>query len=154
MRFWVAGIFLLFCVPMFAASKTPGDYQDAVLVSFKTVADGSICSSTGTVNANGNDNQKVNSNSTTACSDSNVRLYTVRVADAFYVLRPTIGSKQVATDAAVVIGTLGWGALFIRNREVLANQLPGAHILIRSHGNGFEVKIASKSSLYSLVAAQ
>lgn len=155
MRSFTAVVFLL-CSAAFAKTPVAKDYQDATLVSFKTVADGAACSSTGTVNGTTDDSGKTTgtSNSTTSCSDTHVQLYTVRIGDNTYVLRPAISGKRAGADAALVIGTIGWGALFIHNKGVLNNQLPGAHIKIRPEGDGFEVMAGRKSSLYSIVEAQ
>jgi hypothetical protein len=140
-----------------AAAQTPLiPYQDGVLVSFGMVSTGTGCSSNGTVSAKVQDNGTVNgtTNSTSSCSDSEMRQYIVRVGNNTFAVRPMISGKQTAGEAALVVATIGYAALFIRNRDILANQLPGAHVSIRSHGSGFQVKIGKKDSLYSIAGAQ
>jgi len=140
-----------------AAAQTPLiPYQDGVLVGFGMVSTGTGCSSSGTVSGKVQDNGTVNgtTNSTSSCSDSEIRQYTVRVGNNTFALRPMISGKQMAGEAALVVATIGYAGLFIRNRDILANQLPGAHVLIRSHGSGFQVKIGKKDSLYSIAGAQ
>src|SRR5580698_1453779 len=126
-----------------AQTSTQTDYHDAVLISFKTVYDGADCSTSGTVNAktDSNGNASGTTAANTSCSDSTVTLYTVRAGDNIFVLRPTMNGKQLARNSAIVIGTLGYGALFVGRKSALKNQLPGAHILIRSQGGNMQVKV-------------
>ncbi len=137
-------------------AKPVNDYQEAVLISFNTVADGTGCYSTGNVNGTTNTSGTVTGtgSAVSTCGASETQLYIVRVGSNLYTLRPTISGKRAAGEAALVIGTIGYGALFLRNRAVLSNQLPGAHILLRPHGDGVEVKVGKKSSLYDIVAAR
>lgn len=131
-------------------------FEDAVLVSFKTVESGEDCSSNGTTKGTVSDQGDVNGtvSSTTYCSSTETRVYVVRVGSSQLTLEPTISGKRAAGDAALAIGTLGYGALFLRHKQALANQLPGTHILIRAHGSDFEVRVGSRTSLYRLVGAQ
>lgn len=139
-----------------AASKPAVPYQDAVLVSFTTVADGQSCSSTPVYAPSNNNTQPPSQVSSvqTACSDSQTRRYTLRVGEQSYVVEPDTTGKESARNAALIIGTIGYGALFVHQHDVLANQLPGAHILIRSAGNGFRVKVGKKESYYSATAME
>lgn len=143
MRFPIVPLLLL-CASIHAQT-VQDQYQAAVLVSFKTVSTGSDCSSTGTTTGRVNDNGniKADSDSTSSCSDSEVRLYTVRVGENLFVLRPA---------SAFGGPTPGWVSPF--KRCSLANQLPGTHILIRSHGSGLQVKVGTKESSYTLYGAQ
>jgi len=135
--------------PVFAQDHTP-EYQKAVLVGFKTVTDGASCSSTGSVSAI--DDRSVNAQ--TSCSDSRIRVYTVQVGTQTFFLEPTRTGKQSAKQTALVVGTLGYGALFVRKKDVMANQLPGATLLIRSAGKGFQIKVGNKESVYLLLGAE
>lgn len=150
----LASLFLACSVAAAQTAQIP--YQDAVLVSYKLVSTGTDCASNGTVSGKADDNGKVTgaANSTSSCSESEIRQYMIQVGPNTFALRPTISGPQLASEAALTVATLGYGALFIRNRDVLVNQLPGAHILIRSHGSGFQIKVGKKDSLYSVAGAQ
>jgi hypothetical protein len=138
------------------AQTVSSDYRDAVLVSFRTVTNGSDCTSNGTVKANTDDtgNTSGKTSSSTSCSDSTLTLYTLHVGDNTFVLQPTLSGKETARNAAIVIGTIGYGALFLRKACSLRNQLPGTHVLIRSQGNNVQVKVGKRVSLYTVVSAQ
>jgi hypothetical protein len=143
---------MLLCCSVAFCQTAPSDYREATLVGFRTITAGSSCSSSGTVAANANDSGSVNgtTQAETYCSDNLVRLYTVQVDNNVFVLRRTISKKQTA----MVLGTMGYGGFFLLHKDVLANQLPGAPILIRSQGSGFQIKVGKKESLYSIQGAQ
>ena len=125
-------------------------WQDAVLVNFRTVQSGSACSSSGTVNGtvdeSGNVTGRTHGNS--SCVTITTRFYTLSAGEHTYVLRHELTAGKKAT----VIATLGYGALFMKN-SVLANQLPGVHVLARTDPKGFWVKIGSRESKYQVVEA-
>ena len=150
-RWAVCGLLVLGASHAYSKTAPPNsDYQAAVLAGFKSVADGSQCSSSGSVSAV--DDRTVSTSS--SCSSSWSRRYTIIVGQQIFILEPTLTGKQTAKNAALTIGTLGYGALFIRQKDVLSNQLPGANILIRSIAKGFEIKVGKKESAYLLVGAE
>ena len=51
------------------------------------------------------------------------------------------------------LATLGWSARFAKE-GVLADQLPGTHVLVRSDANGFWVKVGKRESRYRVDCAQ
>lgn len=126
MRYLKNWYVLLLCLLLIPTSHaaTPAEFQDCVLIGFTTDP------------------------------DSNTRLYSVQVGQNTFVLKPTISGKKTAGESAMVIGTLGYGALFVRNKASLYNQLPGAHVEIRPSGDNYEVKAGRKSTLYRLVQTQ
>jgi hypothetical protein len=152
MKRWCA-VVLLFCcsVSAYAKDKAEPQYQDGVLISFRTISTGSSCSSYGNTNGSVDDNGKIVSatHSTGSCSNNVVRLYTIKVADQTYVVRHAATGGQKATALA----TMGWGALFMK-QSVLANQLPGTHVLVRSDPHGFYVKMGKKESKFEVVEAK
>jgi hypothetical protein len=155
----LALLFLLSTPIAFAKDKTVYSYQDGVLQSFRTEQTGKRCSSdadtNGTVNANtddaGNTNGTVHTTTTgsTTCHDTQRALYTVKVAENTFVLTPAESGKGTAAGFA----TLGWSRVFAKN-SVLAYQLPGTRIQIRSDGKHYFVKIGDRESLYSIVGAE
>lgn len=140
----------------FAGAPQQFSWQQAVLIGFRTVSDGSDCSSSVDYAPGQSNTQSATQVSSvqSTCSDSRIRQYTLRVGRQTYVLEPVLTGKQAAADSALVIGTLGYGVFFLRKKDVMANQLPGAPILIRSAGSGFQVKVGNRHSSYSLVEAR
>ncbi len=137
MRTALAVLLLLLPASLFSQA-----YQDAVLVRLKTVSVGADCSTDGSTRGTVDEgNLKADSDSTTACADAEVHLYTVRVGESLYTLRPVSLIPRS-------------GLLALLRKVSLANQLPGAHVLIRSHGDGFQVKVGSKESSYSIYEAR
>lgn len=138
-------------ITSWAKNKPDADYQDGVLVSFKTITTGSSCSSSGHVNGTTDTNGNIagTTNSTANCSDVTHRLYTVSVGENTFVLKPGLskGSKAGA------VASLGWSTLFAKD-SVLSNQLPGTHIKVRSDADGFYVKVGNRESRYSVADAQ
>lgn len=139
--------------PAFAKENkhADSDYQDAVLVKFVTVTTGSSCSSSGDTNGKVDDNGNVSATSsgTTNCANRTKRHYTLSVGQQTFVIEPepTRGQKGTA------LATLGWSAAFAK-QSVLADQLPGTHVMVRTDADGFWVKIGKRESLYRVVAAQ
>ncbi len=149
-------ILLVASTSILTAQSVPNGYRDAVLVSFKTVTNGSDCTSNGTVKANTDDTGSTSgtTSSNTSCSDSSVTLYTLHVGDNTFVLQPTLSGKRTAGAFAAGFLTFGAGALLLRKPPSLKNQLPGTHVLIRSQGNNVQVKVGKRVSLYTVVSAQ
>jgi len=152
-------LFLLSTPVAFAKDKPVYSYQDGVFQSFHTEQTGSRCSSdadtNGTVNANtdntGNTNGAVRSTTTgsTTCHDTQRTLYTVKVSDNTFILTPAESGKGTAAGYA----TLGWSRAFAKN-NVLAYQLPGAKIQIRSDGKHYFIRMGDRESMYSIVGAE
>jgi hypothetical protein len=142
-------------LPMHAKDKAHYDYQDGVLQSFRTEDTGQQCSTTsdtnGTVDATTDDSATINTSTTssTSCRDTQRALYTLKVADNTFVLTPSTTGK----GAALGMATLGWSQVFAKN-SVLAYQLPGTHVQIRSDGKHYFIRINDRESMYSLVGAQ
>ena len=140
-----------------AKDKSVYSYQDGVLQSFRTEQTGKKCSSdadtNGTVNAttddagNTNGTVRATTTGTTTCHDTQRTLYTVKVAENILVVTPAESGKATAAGFA----TLGWSRVFAKN-NVLAYQLPGTPIKIRSDGKHYFVKIGDHESIYSVVA--
>lgn len=156
-----AAILLIACLPMLADGATrhggrTGDWQDAILVSFKTVAIGSSCSTTGNVQAEAynRDNINATTNADTVCGNTVATLYTLRVGQNVLEVEPTISGGKTAAESALVIGTIGYGALFLRNRVSLKDRLPGTHASIRQHGSKVEISVGKRHSLYTVVTAK
>ena len=150
----------LLAVPAVAKDKAPDSaYQEAVLVKFTTVTTGTSCShsasTTGDVDATTSDDGnttgtvKATTSGSTDCSDVTRRHYTLAVGQQTFVIEPepTKGQKGVA------MATLGWSAAFAK-QSVLADQLPGTHVRVRSDGSGFCVKLGKRESRYSAISAQ
>ena len=147
MQFWRLAAALLFVAGTAQASKPkPEDYQDGVLVSLKTVASGASCSTSGTATRT---DSGADVSAQTDCTDKQVRLYTVQVANQTYVLRPASTKKA----EGLAYATVGWSAILAK-QSVLANQLPGTHFQIRSDADGVHIRLGKRESLYSMVAAQ
>ncbi len=146
----IGAVLLLSAFSVSGAQQNTTEYREAVLVKFSLVSDGAGCSSTATQNP-GN---QASANVQTYCSDSEIAHYQVQVGPQIFVLEPATSTKKKAGQAAVVIGTLGYGALFMHQKDVLKGQLPGAQVLLRSVGNNISVKVGKKESLYSIVQAE
>ena len=148
-----AAVSILFSFPCLAiAAPHPAPvYQDGVLVSFSTVRSGESCQTSGTATArsNGDGTATATSDGEATCSDVMRRHYTLKVGDSQFVVKPAISKKVAAMGAA----TIGWGLLFTK-QSVLANLLPGTHILVRTDDQGFHVKVGKRESLYTVVSAQ
>jgi len=127
------------------------DYQDAVLVKFVTVTTGTDCSHRSNTSGQVDDNGSVSAdtNGSTSCSDITKRHYTLSVGQQTYIIEPepTKGQKGAA------LATLGWSAAFAK-QSVLAAQLPGTHVLVRSDAEGFWVKLGKRESRYRVISAQ
>lgn len=149
---------LLLCLSAFAKDKPHYTYQDALLVSFRDVVSGSSCvhssETTGDVKANTDDGYtsgtvNATTTGTSECSNNASRLYTINVAGQTYIIRHSMTGGQMAT--AMV--TMGWGALFMK-QSVLANQLPGTHVFVRSDEHGLYVKLGKRESRFKVVEAK
>jgi hypothetical protein len=145
------GLMLLPSMALAKDKHPDSDYQDGVLVSFRTIVTGNDCSSSGTVKGTVNDSGDVDANSNTrsSCSDDSVRLYSIKVGDNMFELEPMVTGKE----AAAGIATMGWGALFMK-RSVLSNQLPGTRLKVRSDKGKIFVKIGDRESPYSVTSAK
>ena len=120
-------------------------YQDAVLVSFHDVVNGSNCSQTastrGTVDAHTNEDGDTDGTLTATtrgnseCTNRTVRRYTLQVADHTYVVEP--------------------GYVFLNRSEfLLIHALPGAHLRVRFDKKGLFIKLNQKESRFDIVEAQ
>jgi len=134
-------------------------YQPGTLIAVRTVVAGSSCSNRaqtdGNVNArtddSGNTSGTVQATTygSSSCADNSRALYTVQVAGQRYVIARAITGKE--TSAMLL--TLGWGAMAMK-ASVLANQLPGTRILVRSDPSGLYVKLGKRESKYNIVEAR
>ncbi len=149
-------ILLIAFLPMLADGASAGDWQAATLVSFKTVAIGSSCSSTGNVQAAAYnpDNIDATTDADSVCRDTVATIYTLRVGQNTLEVEPTISGNKTAAESALVIGTIGYGALFLRHKISLNNKLPGTHASIRQHGSNVEISVGKRHSLYRIVTAK
>jgi hypothetical protein len=148
----------LLSIPALAKDKPIYSYQSAVLLSFHSETTGTRCTGSadtdGTVDANTNGRgtkgtvQSTTSESAT-CSDRQRVLYTVKVGETTIVFAPYSPMKR---EGGGLIG-LGWNKAFAKD-SVLASQLPGATLQIRSDGKLYYVKVAERESAYTVVGAQ
>lgn len=122
------------------------DYRPATLVSFRTQSVGASCS--GNVNAQVEDNGQVNGTTNSNCSDQMVRFYTIQLEGQAFTVVPAHTGKQKAIGFA----TLGWSGAFEKG-SVLINQLPGAHIEVRSDPSGVFIRVGKKESKFTIVEA-
>jgi hypothetical protein len=133
---WI--LFLAGLSVAFAKSKErpDSDYQDGVLVSFRTVTAGSNCSSSGSVKGSVDDSGGVEgtSNSNGSCSNVNVRLYTIKVGDNTFVI------KHAPEN---------WN-----RKSVLEQQLPGFKFKVRTQKDKLFIKVGERESPFFLVGAQ
>ena len=119
-----------------AKERPDSDYQDGVLVSFRTISSGSNCSSSGTVKGSVDENGNVEgkTDSRGSCQDTSVRLYTVKVGDSTFVIKHGVE---------------------IWNREsVLARQLPGFKFKVRTQKDKLYIKVGERESPFFLVEAK
>ena len=130
-----------------ARDKGKGDWQPGVLVSFRTVTTGSSCS--GNVDAKVDEAGQVNGSTESTCSDRRLRFYTIQVEGQTFVVAPDHTGKQKAVGMA----TLGWSAAFAKG-SVLRDQLPGAHIQVRSDPSGLFIRVGKKESKFTIVEAR
>jgi len=134
-------ICILFCSVVtiaFAKSKErpDSDYQDGVLVSFRTVAAGSNCSSSGSVkgSVDGSGNVEGKADNSGSCRDVGVRMYTIKVGDNTFVI------KHAPEN---------W------NRKcVLEDQLPGTKFKVRTQKDKLFIKIGERESPFFLEEAK
>ena len=148
----LASIVLLLSSAAWAKDKpVPADYQDAVLVKFVTVTTGSSCSSSGNTLGKVDDdgNLTANSSGSADCSNQTTRHYTLSVGPQVFVIEPELTKGQ----KGAALATLGWSARFAKE-SVLAYELPGTHVLVRTDAEGFWVKVGKRESRYRVVGAQ
>jgi hypothetical protein len=147
----LAAFCFLLCASALGKNKPQVDYQDAVMVNFETIQSGSSCSSSGTVRAEEDSSGNVtgSTNGNTDCVANTVRHYTVAVGGHTYTIRPALTKGK----AAVGMATLGWSTLFEKS-SVLANLLPGTHVLVRTDESGFYVRVGKRESKYAIVGAK
>jgi hypothetical protein len=123
-----------------ASAKTKerpdSDYQDGVLVSFRTTTSGSSCSSSGTVKGEVSDSGDVDGTTDTsgACHDISIRLYTIKVGDNTFVVKhaPEIWNRK----------------------SVLVQQLPGFRFKVRTQKDKLFIKAGDRESAFFLIGAQ
>ena len=127
------------------------DYQDAVLVKFVTVTTGSSCSHRSNTSGEVDDNGNVSARTTghSDCADVTSRHYTLSVGQQAYVIEPELTKGQ----KGAALATLGWSAAFAK-QSVLADLLPGTHVLVRSDADGLWVKVGKRESRYRVMTAQ
>jgi hypothetical protein len=129
---------LAFAMVIFAKTKErpDSDYQDGELVSFRTVAAGSNCSSSGAVKGSVDEvgNLEGKAENSGSCYDIGVRLYTIKV-----------GSHTLVVKHAPE----NW------NRDsVLARQLPGFTFKVRTQKDKLYIKVGERESPFFVVGAQ
>jgi hypothetical protein len=148
----------LLSIPALAKDKPIYTYQIAVLQSFHSETTGTRCTGSadtdGTIDANTNEGSTrgtVQSTTTgnATCSDRQRGVYTIKVGESTLVLTPYSPMKR---EGGGLIG-LGWNKAFTKN-SVLASQLPGAALQIRSDGNHYFVRVGDRESAYTAVGAQ
>src|SRR5580698_5269100 len=93
-------LFLLLTLPAAGKDRPQYNYQDGVLVSFRTEQNGVDCSHT----VNPSDDGSATGRS--SCQDTERALYTVRSGDNTFVLTPDHGS---GAKAGAVL-SMGWSA--------------------------------------------
>jgi hypothetical protein len=132
---------VLFCAVVtiaFAKSKErpDSDYQDGVLVSFRTVAAGTNCSSSGSVKGAVDDSGGIEgtNSSSGSCYDVGARLYTVKVGDNTFVI------KHAPEN---------WN-----RKSVLDQQLPGFKFRVRTQKDKLFLKVGERESPFFVVGAQ
>lgn len=143
MRYLLA-LLLVCALPGFAKDKPQRNYQDGILVSFRTVTTGTSCNheakTTGNVDAHTSEQGstsgtvQADTKGSTDCSNTYERLYTVQSGGNTYVLEYE-------------------GAAFYRP-SVLAKSLPGTQVKVASDGKHFYVRIGKKESKFQIVEAK
>ncbi len=133
-------LFLLLVLPAAGKDRPQYNYQDGILVSFRTEQNGLDCSHT----ANTSDDGSTTGRS--SCQDTERTLYTVKSGDNTFVLTPDHGS---GAKAGAVL-SMGWSAAFMK-RSVLANRMPGTPLLLRGDGKHYFVKIGDRESMFTAV---
>jgi len=119
-----------------AKERPDSDYQDGVLVSFRTAAAGSSCSSSGTVKGAVDESGNVEgtNNSTGSCNDISVRLYTIKVGKNTFVI------KHAPEN---------WN-----RKSVLEQQLPGFQFKVRTQNDKLYLRVGERESPFFVVEAQ
>jgi hypothetical protein len=145
----------LLSLPAFAKDKPMYSYQSAVLQSFHTETTGTNCSSSadtsGTVHGDTDSSATIRSTTSgsSTCSDSHRVVYTIKVGENTLALTPYTPLKtEVGGPVALV-----WNKAFSKE-SVLAYQLPGTSLQIRTDGKHYYVKVGERESAYSIVGAQ
>lgn len=140
-------LLLIACVPVFAKDKfKESSYKPATLVSFHTEHNGTSCS--GNVEATTSDSGQISGTTSSDCSARRIRIYTIQLDGQTIVVMPTHTGKQKAAGMA----SLGWAGAFEKG-SVLRNQLPGAHIEVRSDASGLFIRVGKKESKFLIVEA-
>jgi hypothetical protein len=116
--------------------RPDSDYQDGVLVSFRTVVAGSNCSSSGSVKGSVDDSGDVEgrADSSGSCYNLSVRLYTIKVGDNTFVIKHA---------------PEGWN-----RQSVLARQLPGLRFKVRTQKDKLYIRVGERESPFFLVEAK
>lgn len=128
------------------AKPKDSDYQPATLVSFRTETTGARCS--GNVDATVDQNGQVDGTTSSTCKDRTVRLYTIQMDGQTFTVEPTHTGKQ----KGVALATLGWSSEFEKG-SVLRDQLPGAHIEVRSDPSGVYIRVGKRESKFTILEA-
>jgi hypothetical protein len=131
---------LFYAVVTTAFAKTKerpdSDYQNGVLVSFRTVEAGNNCSSSGSVKGSVDDSGNVEgtTNSSDSCHNISVRLYTIKVGDSTFVIKhaPENWNRQ----------------------SVLEQQLPGFKFKVRTQKDKLYIKVGDRESPFFLIEAR
>lgn len=121
-------VVMLLCSLAYAKDKR--HYQDAVLVSFKTVTTGQSCQ--GSASTQKSNDLKTEANA--SCQDTTGAFYTVAEGGHELVLRPRMR--------------------FLNRASVLSGLLPGTHLQISSDSKAVYVKVGDKESKFDLVEAK
>ena len=141
---WAVLLLLALSAAGVAAKNVPkDDYKDAVLLSVRSVSNGMSCS--GSTNGKEEDDGNFHANSNANCHERMVHHYTLKIEAQTFVVTPATTVSSIAT--------LGFSKAF-KGDSVLANQIPGAHVSVRSDSSGFYVKVGKKESKFRVVEAE
>jgi|GEM_PF-4868587 len=143
-RIAAAGL-LLFSLPaLYAAKPAPADYQDAVLISFTTVATGTNCTTDTDTSARSTSGSTAvaHSDGTVNCADRKVRRYVIKLGEHQYIVESTASAWRSAPLVVVV-----------PKKDALAAAIPGTHVLLRSASGGFRIRFDKEETSYRIVEA-
>lgn len=120
----------------FAKDRPDSDYQDGLLVGFRTMVTGTDCTSRADVKGSISDSGDVKGDTTTkgSCANNNSRVYTVKIGENTF----EIAALPVSWNRA----------------DALEKQLPGYRFRVRSEKGKFFIKIDKRETAFEIREAR
>ena len=129
-------------------------YRDAVLVDFATESTGQLCGSTALTSQVPSGPTPYATTRGESCGETHIRVYTLQVGDATFVVKPVARGASQVRRTALAIGTLGYGNRLVKPQDVMKDTSPGSHLMVLQDASGFTVKVGDKLSYYATLGGR